>query len=521
MKARQAAHIFNDTSDGPDHGYLPILGERRTYWTNSFVAKMSEVGRPMSTEPTIGADGMMMSPGGLGKLGRILRLVRLQAFDTTTPEGRTDERQRRILLSAAASAVAKAIAVVTALISVPLTLHYLGPERYGMWMIISSFAVIFSFADLGVGNGILNQVAAFYGRDDRQAIRNIISSGFALLSAIAVVIIALFAVIYPHVPWTAIFNITTPQARADAGPALGAFILCFTLAMPLGVVRNVQIGLQQGFAASIWQCVGSLMGLAGVLFAIHIQASLYWLVLAFMGAPLLAAALNTLVFFSVIRRDLSPRLERISYQPLKAISQTGAMFFFLQAVAAVAFASDALVIAQVLGASYVTEYAVPEKLFSLISTISWIFLAQLWPAYGEAIARNDQEWVKRTLRNSIVLASGFAFAASILMIALSPFVLGIWVQHAVSPPLMLLIGLGLWKVVEGAGGAMSMFFNGANILKIQTYLAILNGVVSIILKLLFANWFGVSGTIWATLVAYTLCELIPNSFFLRNYFRNR
>ena len=41
-------------------------------------------------------------------------------------------------LTAISSAVAKVITVVTMLISVRLTLNYLGTERYGLWMTISS-----------------------------------------------------------------------------------------------------------------------------------------------------------------------------------------------------------------------------------------------------------------------------------------------------------------------------------------------------------------------------------------------
>jgi len=51
-------------------------------------------------------------------------------------------------------------------VTVPLTLNYLGSEHYGLWMTISSVSVMLGFADLGIGNGVLNAVADAYGRDD-------------------------------------------------------------------------------------------------------------------------------------------------------------------------------------------------------------------------------------------------------------------------------------------------------------------------------------------------------------------
>ena len=62
------------------------------------------------------------------------RLVRLRPFDITTESGRANERHRRAALAVLSSAVARASTIGAAFISVPLTIRYLGTERYGMWM---------------------------------------------------------------------------------------------------------------------------------------------------------------------------------------------------------------------------------------------------------------------------------------------------------------------------------------------------------------------------------------------------
>ena len=71
----------------------------------------------------------------LTRLRRDAQIVRLTPVDTATAEGRSKERYRRAALSAATSFAAKAIALLTTAISVPLTLgYYLGGERFGVWM---------------------------------------------------------------------------------------------------------------------------------------------------------------------------------------------------------------------------------------------------------------------------------------------------------------------------------------------------------------------------------------------------
>ena len=234
----------------------------------------------------------------IAEFGNRLRAeIRLSPHDTTTEQSRASERHRRVALTAIASALAKVISVGTALISVPLTLHYLGAERYGLWMTISSLAAFLAFADLGIGNGMLNAIAAAYGRDDRDAIRGYVSSGFVVLSTVAAALLLLFAAAYSFVPWPALFNVKTELACAEVGPAVAVFFTCFALAIPLTIAQRVQSALQRGFLSGLWQCASSTLGLIGVIVAIHYQASLPWLVLAFVGAPLLISILNSLSFF--------------------------------------------------------------------------------------------------------------------------------------------------------------------------------------------------------------------------------
>ena len=103
----------------------------------------------------------------------------LKEFDTSTPEGRSRERYRRVALTAISSAGARVIAVVTMLIAVPLTLHYLGTERYGMWMTISSIIAMMGFADLGMGLGLMNAISEAMDRKTAWRLKGMCPAGFS------------------------------------------------------------------------------------------------------------------------------------------------------------------------------------------------------------------------------------------------------------------------------------------------------------------------------------------------------
>lgn len=439
----------------------------------------------------------------------MLSLVRLQAFDTTTEAGRSRERYRRAGFTAAAAFLAKLVGLAAVFVTVPLTLDYLGTERYGLWMTISSVALLLGFADLGIGNGVLNAIAEAHGRDDQRLGREAVSSGFFILSLIAVALVALFAAVYSLVPWPSVYNVTSEQAMSEAGPATAVFFLVWALNLPVGVVQRVQLGYQKGFVNYAWQAAGSLLALAFAVLAIALEAGLPWLVLALTGGPLLAVALNGAVEFGWVRPWLRPAWAYVSSRVALRILRLGSWFFVIQLAMALGYASDYFVVAQVLGSPEVTQYAVPARLFAFIGVLVGMLIAPLWPAYGEAMAKGDVDWVGRTLGRSLTLTLVLTAVPAAALIVLGKPVVHAWVGDAVNPSYWLLAGLALWAVMTGLGSTVAIFLNGASVLRFQAVCTVLMAVAALALKILFADRWGVAGIPWAMVLAYAVFVGVP------------
>ncbi|MEM6548627.1 MAG: oligosaccharide flippase family protein [Pseudomonadota bacterium] len=411
-------------------------------------------------------------------------------------------RERRIALSAAMAMVAKAVAVLAGIISVPLTLDYLGTERFGLWMMLSSLIVFLNFADLGIGNGLVTLISAAHGRDDTAAVRAHVSSAFCVLTAMAALILGVFAALYAALPWDQLFNLTSDLARAEAGPSVAALILCTACAIPAGIVQRAQMALQLGYWASSWQCAANLLALAMLVLAIWAKASLPILVLAFVGTPVLVGVINAALFFGVLRPAYRPSFGAVSRAVMGSVVGKGVLFLLLQVFVAVTFMSDNFFIAHKIGAEAVAGYAVPEKLFGLIGMLIALSLAPLWPAYGEALARGDRDWTRRTLRRSTLWAGGIAALACGAMVLAAPMILSIWTAGAVTAALPLLLALAAVKVVDSVARAVSMYLCGANVILLQVVLNALAMVAAVVLKLWLIDVFGLSGAAWATAISY-------------------
>jgi O-antigen/teichoic acid export membrane protein len=440
--------------------------------------------------------------------------MRWSTFETSTPEGRAQERHRRAALTGVAAVLARIVSVSTGLVMIPATLRYLGAERFGLWMTINSMLGVLSFADFGIGNGLMNSIADVHGRQDRDALRQAISSGLAMLSAVGLTIAAGFVAVYPHISWARLFNVKTAIAAHEAGPALLVFVLCFALNVPLGAMQRIQLGLQQGYYTNLWQLGGSLCALGGVLVGVQIRLALPWLVLTVSAAPVVAAAGNGFVFFGFLHRDLRPLQRHVSFVTALQLARIGGLFFFLQVVVAAAFYSDSLIIAHVLGAAAVADYAVVQRMFMMIPLFLAMFTGPLWPAYGEAIAKGDFPWVKTTLRNSLLGTAVIAAAMSLVMFRSANFILKVWVHGLLHPAAALLAGFAVWAVFEASGSALAMFLNGAAIIKFQVIVASIFGAACVSAKLYGARRYGVAAIPWATVLTYFLCYVIPCILFV-------
>ena len=457
----------------------------------------------------------------LSRAAQLISLLTLRPFDTDTQQGRSQERHRRALLTALAAAAAKIVTILTSLVSIPLTLTYLGNERFGLWMTISSVIALLSFADMGVGNGLLNAISDADGKDDVTSVRRYISSAFIILSVIAIIILIISFIVYPFISWAQFFNVKTVQAGQEAGPALAVFMVCFALNIPLGIVQRVQLGLQQGFLSNLWQAAGSIIGLLAILVAVHFHAGLPWLVLAMAGAPLLVSLLNGGVFFGYTRPDLRPKLALASRAAAKKVAHVGLLFLVLQIAVAITSSSDNIIITRILGPVEVAPYAVTAKMFSFITIVILMLAGPLWPAYSEAAARGDTAWIRNTLSRSIKATLLFATISSFFLFWAGPTLLEWWVGPQIKPPTMLFMGLAIWTVMEATGVALAMFLNGLNIVRTQVIIAMVYAISCITMKIIFIEHFGISGIAWGAVITYGPIVLIAYTLTIQNIFRTR
>lgn len=429
------------------------------------------------------------------------------------------ERQRRIVASTMAAVAARLLSVLVSLISIPLAIGYLGTDRYGVLVALTSLSSMLVFADLGLGNGLLNLVSEANGRDDVALARRSISTAFFLLVVLATIFGFGLSVAFGYIPWAGILGVPPGPVTNEALPAAAVLISVALLSLPLAVSERVRLGYQEGFINSGWAALGALGSLVGLIAAVALTADLPTLIALIALPPVAALALNGARLFGVERPHLRPRFRSIDRGLLLRLARLGFLFFVLQLAVAIAFQSDILVAANVLGARAAAEYSVTMRVFMLGPSLISMALTTVWPAYGEAIARHDVAWVRRTLRRSLISAFFASSLASLVLLLVGPLLVGALTHGAIRPSLPLLIGMALWAVVNATFNTVAILFNASNVILFQVVVASAMAIGSIALSFGLAHVVGLPGVVWGTLIAYLALAGIPTLMYLPRLLR--
>src|ERR1700674_2883642 len=213
-----------------------------------------------------------------------LNVKAVRSFFTKVNPNRGRERYRRAGLSASTSLVNQALNIVISLVSVPLTVRYLGQERYGVWLTICSLLTWVAMTDFGLaGNALVSVIGEANGNDDRVLARRYVASGFWMLIAITLTIGALFLITFAWIPWRAVFRVSTSVSTQELHQACALTMGLFVLALPFNMLNSVYSAHQEGYVANVWNIVVNTLALAALIIATEFHGGLPQLVFALSG----------------------------------------------------------------------------------------------------------------------------------------------------------------------------------------------------------------------------------------------
>ena len=129
-----------------------------------------------------------------------------------------------------ASLFLKGISILVSLQVVPLTINYINPTRYGIWLTLSSIVAWLSYFDLGFAHGFRNRFAEAVAKGDMQLAREYVSTTYVVLSLLFSSVFLIAIVVNHFVNWSAILNVDAAYS-SELNIVFGilAFFFCLNI----------------------------------------------------------------------------------------------------------------------------------------------------------------------------------------------------------------------------------------------------------------------------------------------------
>lgn len=421
------------------------------------------------------------------------------------------ERSLRISRTLFSAVLSRGVGFLVNFVSIPLTVGYLGGERYGLWVSISTLLGWFSLADLGLANTLTNNLSIALAQDNKALAQQYVATTFWLLTGIAVAVGGLSLAVWWWVDWRELFNVQGATARHEITPAVATAVLLVSASLPLLVNAKVFYACQEGSLANYWATAGNLMSLVCMILIVHLKLGLVWLIMSATGTALVASFISGLWLFGVHRPALRPSLHAVDRSKIQSLGKVSGQFLIVQVAVLLIFQSDNLIITHFLGAAQVTPYAVCFKLFSYATLLQALIAPALWPAYTEAIARQDIHWVRRTFWITLGTNLAIAVVVAIPLIFFGRAMIGWWAGATAIPSKLLLYWMAVWILISSAMTSIGCLLNSASRIKGQSIYGVITAIVSVTLACVLVVKYGVVGVVAGTVIAFFFFNCLPAS----------
>ena len=410
------------------------------------------------------------------------------------------ERSVKAKKNIVSSFILKGGNVLISFLIVPLTLHYLDPTKYGIWLTLISIVGWMSFFNIGLGNGLRNKFAEALANKDKVLAKKYVSTTYAIVFIISIVLFLFFLAISPLLDWGFILN-TPKELKTELQKITIIVVGFFCIKFVLHLINTILIADQRPATSNLLDFISNLISLIVIyVLTLFSNGSLVYLSIT-LGASPIVLFIMSFFFFNKDYREYKPSYKYIDFSKARILVSLGMKFFIIQISCIVIFTTDNVIISHILGPAEVTPYAIAYKYFGLIAYIFAIINSPFWSAYTEAYQKKEIKWIKeinKKLKKAWVLLTFF----SLILLLISPFFYKIWIGKEVHISLLLSFLMFLYFIVQNLASIYLHFINGLGKIKLQLIFAIIGGILNIPLSIIFAKYFnlGSIGVILATLV---------------------
>lgn len=417
-----------------------------------------------------------------------------------------ESRSKKALTNIISIFALKAINMLIGFIIVPLTLNFLDPARYGIWITLSGIFNWFSLFDIGLGNGLRNKLTQAIAEKKIDRARIFISTTYASLLIIFILVYIIFIICNQYINWSSVLNVSASM-KDELKMITAIIFLFFCLRFVTQLISTIALAKQDPALSQLLEVSGRVLSLICIyLITFSKTGNLLTISVIFTAIPVFTTLLISIYLFNTRYKELRPSLKLVQFKELKNILNLGIKFFIIQISFIVFYQTNNLIITNVFGPKEVTNYTILFQYFSIATFIFATLLTPYWSAFTDAYAKNDIKWIKKTLFNLKLFWLGL-ISVVFLLLFFSKYIINFWIGNSVTIDFYLCVTLCVYILINSLNGIYSHFLNGIGKVDLQLYLGVLFSIIYIPLGFYFAKHLGILGVLVPTII-YGLITVI-------------
>lgn len=420
-----------------------------------------------------------------------------------------NERSATVNKNIISSILLRGISILVSFMLVPITIGYVSPELYGVWLTLSSIITWLSFLDIGFTQGLKNKLTEAVAHEDWQKAKSLVSTTYVMMLLIFVPLCIILELVVPVVNWSRLLNVDI-IFELEIRRVMYAMIAFFCIQMIVNVIVSVIAAFQRVALSNSFSVIGQFLALIIILILTKtVPPSLLALSFALSLMPILVTIVASLVLFKGQYHIIAPDIRCFDRELVKDLFGLGYKFFIINIQVVVLYQSTNILISHLSSPLDVTVYNIAYKYLNVSMMLYTIITAPLWPAYTDAYVRKDFDWM-RNMRKKMNKVLGLSVIGCLILILISKPVYNIWIGDEVSIPLRMTIMVAVYVMAYCWMNLNGTLIVGMGVVKLETILVVCGMFLHIALSLILGHLWGAYGVVASMIIVNMIYAIVFN-----------
>ena len=401
------------------------------------------------------------------------------------------------------------LTMIVGIISIPISLNYWRPEKFGMWALISTMITYLSVSNLGLNSTASTLIC----KNNSFNIKMIAlkKTTKLLLISVTIFLIAFIILNTTSKNWIFIIGIIPENLINETYYAIVWSTVLFVINVPLSNISSALNGFQRMYVDKLFSIISTILGFLMLIITIHFHGSLVMFSILTGFNSITINIIKIIYFYYEIY--IKERLKNydtgsdISYSDetsYKNIIITSMRFFSIGIATMVVWNTDNLVISHLLSVKDVTPYAITFKLYCFIFSIIAIVNGSMMPLFGKEIGNDNWQWLNKVYSTMLVIIAvmgGLTWLGGILFLK---DIIYLWAGKEAYAGLLTVFSLGGYSYLLCIVNLNSGILSALNYISKTVYIGWLEAIINITLSIVFVKYFGIGGAALGTFIGSLL-----------------